>query len=496
MELLNALVAWWPSPIPAQRRGFEAAIPSNYHPIRGDPASGDQEVNQSRDRLRNLARYLDDNHDIIVGVFDDLIDNIVGQGVQISPMVRLADGSLDQNTNRDLAELWEQWSEYPEASESFGLETMERMVARHWLRDGEVFYQMIGAAAFPYKTEIPFVLELVEGDMVPYDLVSDTPRITHGVERNRYGAPLAYHVLDVNPGDTLYFPAIGVGETRRIPATRMRHLKFVRRLNQARGIPIVHSVINRLRDIKDIEESERIACKVASSIALAVSKDQALYSVANTETKKREYTMQAGAIYDLLPGEKIDTVGQSRPNEKLVEFRQMMLRAVASGTMTRYSSISKDYGGTYSAQRQELVEAATGYRALFGYLRSRFYRPVWTRFVEQSRFSGLLGARGGTDLSTLFRAEFRPPALPWIDPAKEAKAYEILVDAKLESRAEIARQRGRDPRKIEEEIAAERESNVYGVDDASINPQGSDRDPPDDEDEDLEDEQGQDRSYA
>lgn len=472
-----------------RQRFYEAVQPTNYRPPRGSQASGDALMQQAGDRLRNQSRYLEENHDLMVAVYDDLINNVIGTGAYIQPMVKLRNGQLADETNRELAEAYEVWSEYPEASGEHGWSAAQRLAGRYYFRDGELFYNMIGKETFRYRTPVPFVLELIEPDYIPFWLIDESKGITHGIERNQYGAATAYHVLEQHPGDNVYYPGPQVGKTRRVSALRMRQIKFTRRLTQARGVPIAHSVTTRLRDLKDYEESERIAAKVAASIALAIEKDAAMEGVVQAQGK-RLLELEPGAIFDLNPGESVETVGQTRPNEKLIDFRNAMLRAVAGGTGTRFSSIARDYSGTYSSQRQELVEGAVGYRASFAYLRDKFYKPIWRRFVEQAVFSGAVVVQPGTDMRTITRAEFRPPALPWIDPAKEASAWKILREARLESAAEIARMRGRDPQRIAEELAQEREEGIF---DQAPAPTPA---PVEDQDEDREDSEREERESA
>ncbi len=45
--------------------------------------------------------------------------------------------------------------------------------------------------------------------------------------------------------------------------------------------------------------------------------------------------------------------------------------------------------------------------------------------------------------------------MPWIDPAKEAKAFETLLINKLDSRESIIRSRGRDPAVVNAQIEAD-----------------------------------------
>lgn len=60
---------------------------------------------------------------------------------------------------------------------------------------------------------------------------------------------------------------------------------------------------------------------------------------------------------DLAPGEDLGMVESNRPNVHLHEFRNGQLRAVAAGSRGSYSSIARDYNGTYSAQRQNWWKA-------------------------------------------------------------------------------------------------------------------------------------------
>lgn len=464
MALIQKLIDWWPNFTPPQtgKRYYEAVNPSNYRPRRGSQASGDALMQQAGTRLRNQSRYLEENHDLMVAVLDDLVNNVIGTGAAIQPMVKLKSGQLATETNRELSEAFEEWSEYPEASNELGWESTQRLSARYMFRDGELFFQMIGKQSYRYLTPVPFVLQLIEPDYIPFWLTDESRNITHGIERNSYGAPIAFHVLEEHPGESLYFPADIIGKTRRVSVQRMRQIKNSRRLNQARGVPIGHSIIERLRDTKDYEESERIAAKIASNQAAAITKDLGVAGAnVDSQTHDRVLEMQAGTIFELNPGESIENIGQNRPNEKLIDFRNAMLRAVAGGSGTRFSSIARDYSGTYSSQRQELVEGAVGYRGHFAYLRSKYYKPIWRRFVEQAVFSGAVRVQPGVDMRTITRAEFRPPALPWIDPQKEAAAWKILREITVESASEIMRQRGRDPQRVKDEIEEEKASGVF-----------------------------------
>jgi len=440
-------------------RAYDAAKSTQWRPVVSNMTSGDGVMNVTGNRLRQVARHLDENHDLAIAVIDDIVNNTVGAGVKLAPMVRRKDGSLDESLNDRISDLWESWCQAPETTGDFGFEAMERIVARSWLRDGETFAQHVGPqSAFRFQSPVPYALELLEADLVPFDYQDVASNTLHGIQCNDWNAPIAYFVYLNHPGD----PLRPMPEMKRVPSERMLHLKFTRRLRQRRGVPVIHGVINRLRDLQDYEESERIAAKVAADLTWFIKRTSEYQGPVDVNSAgNRNIQMAAGSGYELLPGEDVGTIQSNRPNSPaMVEFREVMLRAVAGGTGTRFSSIARNYNGTYSAQRQELVEGAIAYRAQFAYLVRRFYRPVYRQFINSAVASGVL-VMPPLSTTDIYRADFRAPALPWIDPSKEADAYKTLIESGLESRQEIMRQRGRDPGKVWEEIEEEQASGLF-----------------------------------
>ena len=144
-----------------------------------------------------------------------------------------------------------------------------------------------------------------------------------------------------------------------MPWDRVLHLATLDHIGQVRGVSEFASVITRLEDIKDYEESERVAAKIAAMLTAYVKRGSP--EVYDPETAPSPGTRQIAfkpgmVIDDLAIGEEIGLIDSKRPNPNLITFRQGQLRAIAAGVGASYSSLSRDYNGTYSAQRQELVE--------------------------------------------------------------------------------------------------------------------------------------------
>lgn len=440
-------------------RAYDAAIPDGYRPPIGSTGSGDALTGAAGEKLRNLGRHLEENHDLSVAILDDLVTNIVGVGLEARPMVRTLDGKLAKDFNRYLSEMFEMVGEDPEVTGDYTLNEASRQIVRATFRDGEIFIREVShERRYQYPTEIPFAFQLLETDFCPWELVDVERGIVHGVERNSWGRPTAYHFFREHPGDNLV-GSYHSYDTKRIPAQYVIQPKFSRRVRQARGVSLFHAVINRLRDLKDYEESERIAAKVAADMTAYIERTGEYRG--EVKNGKRSFKFGAGMIWQLLPGEKVGSLKSERPNPNLGEFRKQMMSAISGGTSTRRSSITRDYSGTYSSQRQELVESAIAYRAHFQYFARRVFTELYRRIIMRGLNAGVIATPTNIELSTLYRVDFRAPALPWIDPQKEAKAWRELVESKLESRAEIQRQRGRDPQKVLEELEEESEIDVY-----------------------------------
>ena len=441
-------------------RAYEAAQPSRLHKRHTDRSSGDASVGLAGEQLRIQARHLDENHDLARGVLNVLVNNIVGTGIRIEALAKDKKGESLTAFNNKLHQLFEDWMLKPEVTWEQHWNQLQRLAARSWLRDGEVLAQLLEGtnSTLDHGTRIPFSIELIECDLLPMDSSDEKKSIIQGVQKNKWGRPTGYYLYKQHPGDP-NAPLSLQQDIQFISAENILHLKLTDRIRQTRGVSIFASVLTRMDDIKEYEESERTAAKVAAAMCAFIRKspDGPLTSSNLDSSGSRLMKMKPGTIFDnLLPGEDIDMIESNRPNTMLEQFRNSQLRAVAAGTSTSFSSIAKDYNGTYSSQRQELVEQSVHYAVLREHFVERFVRPIWQRFIRVSLLTDLIELPKNLDLQTLLDADFRGPTMPWIDPLKEIHAEEKAVQAGFKSRSQVIRERGNNPATVNEQIKRER----------------------------------------
>lgn len=454
-NIVDRVVEWF-SPSAAVQRAharrvlayYEAARPDRLRKNRRATGSANDEVLRAGSSLMQIARHLEQNYDLARGVLNALVNNTVGaQGIGVEPQPRNADGSINDALARELLNLHKVWKKRPEVTARHDWPSAERMLARSWFRDGEVLAQMVQGMVpgLTHGSRVPFSVEMIEADMLPMQLNTQAPaRIVQGVELNAWGAAVAYHLYKTDPTEGR---SLLGAQTKRLSADRVLHIATIDRIRQVRGVSIFASVLNRFDDLKDYEESERIAAKIAASMAAFIRKGSPdLYEPAGPDDAPRQLKFRPGMVFDdLRPGEEIGLIDTNRPNPNLETYRGGQLRAVAAGTGPSYSSVARSYEGSYSSQRQELVESYANYAVLSAEFVSRISRPAYEAFVALALASGQIKVPDGVRMDTLADASYMPPAMPWINPVHEAEAAGILEDRAYASGPEIIRRRGGNP---------------------------------------------------
>ncbi|GDF31988.1 phage portal protein [Escherichia coli] len=172
-------------------RAYEAAKPSRTRATKRETRSADNAVFAAGVSLREQARWLDENHDLAIGVLDKLEERIVGpHGIQIEPQPLTLTGDVHEDFAALLASRFAKWAENPDVTGMFTLAEAERILLRSALRDGEVFIQLLRGAVPDLKYDTPekFALELLEADFVPMwpSGADGSNRIIQGITVNRW----------------------------------------------------------------------------------------------------------------------------------------------------------------------------------------------------------------------------------------------------------------------------------------------------------------------
>ncbi|EJW6229416.1 phage portal protein [Escherichia coli] len=438
-------------------KAYEAVKPTRTHKAQRENRSADQLSQMGAVSLREQARWLDNNHDLVIGVFDKLEERVIGkQGIIVEPIPLLTNGKIAKKLVKDIRRKFGEWSVRPEVTNQFTRPMLERLMLRTWLRDGEVFAQLVSGTGNGLQpvAGVPFWLEALEPDFVPMN--SDAAaQMNQGVFVDCWGRPKKYQVYKSLPVSGRQF------DTKEVDAANMLHLKFTRRLHQTRGTSLLSGVLMRLSALKEYEDSELTAARIAAALGMYIKKgDGQSFESDDKSGDDRELMIQPGMLYDdLQAGEEIGMIKSDRPNPNLETFRNGQLRAVAAGSRLSFSSTARNYNGTYSAQRQELVESTDGYLILQDWFIGSVTRPMYRAWLKMAVAAGEISLPRGVDMDTLYNAVYSGPVMPWIDPVKEANAWKTQIRGGAATESDWVRASGRNPDDVKSRRKAEVDEN-------------------------------------
>ncbi len=439
-------------------QAYEAVIPTRTHRAKRENRSANQLTQFGGRSLREQARWLDCNHDLVIGILDKLEERIVGaKGIIVEPQPLMKNGEIAADVAKQIRAKWAEWSVSPDVTSQFTRPVLERLMCRTWLRDGEVFAQLVSGTGNGLSpvAEIPFWIEALEPDFVPMEKTETGQKLCQGIYLNDWGRPIRYMVYKNIPAE-----GMRQGDTKDIQAENMLHLKFMRRLHQIRGNSLLAGVLMRLSALKEYEDAELTAARIAAALGMFIKKGDGQSYPEDSAQGSRELNIEPGMLFDdLRPGEDIGMIKSDRPNPNLETFRNGQLRAVAAGSRGSFSSIARNYDGTYSAQRQELVESTEGYFILQDAFIAAITRPMYRAWLKMAIASGEITIPPNVDKATLYSAVFSGPVMPWIDPVKEANAWKILLRGGAATESEWVRARGANPDDVKRRRKAEIDEN-------------------------------------
>lgn len=437
-------------------RAYEAAmsVPSRKHVINAG-MSHDAALESAGHRIQAWGRYLDENHDVVVNILSEVVKGAIGpRGIITVPKPMRPDGSIDDETGRALMKRWRRWGRRCDVTGQLSWCQAQQLLGRMLWRDGDCFIQHVTDDRFPFNDlETPYRIEILEADMVPRDLMQEDQGWRQGIRLNAWRQPVAYAVYRQHPGDLGSTPAVSFNDVIEVPAANITHLKHTKRWPATRGVSLLHAVISRLWDVKDLEESERIKSRVLASWTAAIQRapDIPGYEPADDQGQ-RFLQMAGGTIIDTLaPGETITGVGPEYPQTGMNDYIADQMRRIAGGTGTRYSSIARRYDGSYSSQRQELVESEADNQQREEYFAQRAVRAVYERWLVAEVVSGRTRLPAGMDIEDAMNADYRGPITGWVDPLKEIQADALAVERGFLSLEQVQTKRGASPELVNSE---------------------------------------------
>lgn len=447
---------------------------AGWNPLLWSP---DVEINQYRDRLVSRVRDLVRNDGWASGTVTRILDAAIGG--EFRPVAKpdyRALAALSGNAGFDhvwadefgraVDAAWRTWADDPgrycDAGRRLTFTQQARVAFRHKLVDGDALAlvlwlpERMGPGRARYATS----LQLIDPDRLSNPAQAyDTETCRGGVEIDRYGAAVAYHIRRAHQGD--WFAAAQAVSWERVARedefgrARVVHDFEHDRAGQHRGgAGIFTPVLTRLKMLIKYDSTELDAAIINALLAAYIESpfDPALVGEALGEGEglsayqeqragfhqERGLRLNGARIPTLFPGEKINAVAASRPVSNFADFESAVLRNVAAGAGVAEQTVSQDWSRTnYSSARAALLEAwktMSRRRADFG---AGFASPARTAWLEEEFDRAELPLPGGEvpdfieARGAYSRCRWMGPGRGWVDPTAEKTGSVIGMDAGL-----------------------------------------------------------------
>lgn len=421
---------------------------SGWKTVTGSP---DYDILTDLQVLRDRSRWLSRNAPLGVGAVNTTVTNVVGGGLKLQTRIdrkflKLSDVQADaweEAVEREFA-LWAKHCDV-ERSLSFGGE--QELALRSALDSGDVF------VVLPYvaKSQSPYGLsvQLIEADRVTNpDNKQDSKDIAGGVERDKYGAPVAYHIQDTHPGDM--YSAGASTKWTRVPvygqtSGRRQILHLFRKLRpgQVRGVPFLAPVIRELKQISRYTDAELMAAVVSGMLTVFVKSeggDSTFAPMTPTEetgasSGDADIKLGNGAVVGLAPGEDVETVNPQRPNSQFDPFVVAIVRQIGLSLEIPYEVLVKHFTASYSAARAALLEAWKFFMGRRQWLAESFCQPIYEAWLEEAIANDRIPAPGYLSdpliREAYCRADWIGPAKGMINEKDEVEAAVLRIEHRL-----------------------------------------------------------------
>jgi lambda family phage portal protein len=416
--------------------------------------SADQEVKSNLRLLRARARELSRNNAVAKSYLKILVANVLGEkGMGYQPQVRNNDKTLNSTFNEKIECAWKEWSKKGNCTVDgkYSFRAVQTLVLKTIATDGEAFVRMVPGFANKYR----FALQMVDPDQIDHLFSRFASKqeneIRMGVEVDKWGKPVAYHVNPAHPSD------LGGSLLReRIPAEYVLHLYDPERVNQTRGVTWFHPCMQEMRMLGGYVEAELVAARVgAAKIGFLKTTEPAAYETPNEDAKYR-IEANPGVIEQLPPGMDFVPWNPDHPANAFQMFVKSMLRFIAGALGVSYNALASDLEGVnYSSMRSGLLIERDQWKICQSMMAETFMQPIFESFMGMALLSGQL-VLDSRDPSRFLCGKWEPRGWQWVDPLKDVQASILAIGSGLQSRDAIVSERGDSIEQVFETLAAEK----------------------------------------
>jgi len=421
------------------RGKFDAAQTTDEnrrHWANADPLSPDAAASMDvRSILRSRARYEVANNSYARGIVLTLANDTIGTGPRLQMLTD------DPAANTAIEQAFMRWAR------SIGLPEKLRTMRMARAESGEAFAILTHNPNVDGPVQLD--VRLIEADQVttPLSRRSLTDDGVDGVEYDRFGNPVAYHVLKQHPGAGMLGVTGGsYDDYDRIPAASVIHLYRVERPGQSRGIPELTPALPLFAQLRRYRLAVLAAAETAADFALTLYTDSPPNGEPDAVEPMDVFELEARMATTLPQGWKLGQVKAEHPSTDHVEFVMSILAEIARCLNMPFNVAAGNSSGyNYASGR---LDHQTYYKAIRvdqSHLADKVLDHLFRGWLNEAILvSDLLPRWVRTAEFTLLSHQWFWDGTEHVDPAKEANAQATRLSNNTTTLANEYAKQGRD----------------------------------------------------
>lgn len=406
--------------------------------------------------LRSRSRQIVEDNGEAAGLLLDFESDIVGAtGARLQFRARTPRGLPRDVLNNRVEDGWSVWGKRGTCTvdgyESFA--ALQRLMIRTVIMDGEFLALRVRGAENAYG----YALQPIDPDLLDETenraAYNGQNAIIMGVEVNREGKPVAYHLWDRHPSLS------GRVKLPPVPAKNVLHVFKRVRAGQVRGIPWFAPALVTWKLGDRYTEAELYQSLLAAAQGgFFVNKDGGNFvPTLDANGQPVPLVMEAvpGQATALPAGYEFQAWQPTHPTANYVGFMKAVKRIIARAFGRSYASLTGDLSDVnFSSMRTDRVrEMGQSRMHQNDLLIEQFCEVVFADWVSTAILSGKLGAVAIDAATIASYASWMCAGWPWIDPVKDATAALMELNMGATSIQRICAEKGRDFYEIIDEIA-------------------------------------------
>lgn len=423
-----------------------------------------EDIEDNIDPLRQRSRDLYyGGSNLATGAIKRLRTNTVGVGLHLKASINEEILKITSEQARELEENIER--EFAHWADSTNCD-MERLDNFYQLQQLALLNALLSGDSFALmKTTkrtgsiYDLRIELIEADRISTpDTEKVNPLFCEGVEKNKDGEVIAYHIskfhplsfTDRNPREWVRVAAYGEKTGRR----NILHVMNRERIGQVRGVPFLSPVIETIKQLGRYTEAEVLAAVINGLFTVFIEKESASDDVPFGEAVPEELQVDAedegsielapGAVIDLGEGEKANMVNPGRPNSNFDPFVIAVIKQIGAALEIPYEILIMAFNSNYSASRAAILEFFKVVKMYRSWFVTDFCQPIYEEWLSEAVAKGRIKAPGFFNdpiiKSAYCSAEWSGPSAGQLDPTKEVQAADLRVQGGYSTREREARE--------------------------------------------------------